>query len=634
MLAFLRKRAQSLVIQAIVVIIALVFIFWGVGTNMMNKQEVAIVVNGEEISFQQYQQAYDQAYARLAQQFGGTVPKELVDTLDIRQQVINQLIQETLLRQGGLAMGLTVSGVEVQREVETMVQFQSNGGFDLQRYQAILAANRLSPSKYEDSLRHDLLSTKTIGALSAFVTTVSDAEIDDLYNLENETVATDYTILSPETYAAHVEVTAEALEQWFESAGEHYKTEEMVRLIYLPFSFQDTAEKISLEDEEISSYYEQHQGQFRVPESRQARHILLKADPADAEEIHRQQRRIAEEVLEKARNGEDFVTLARDYSEGPAAVDGGDLGFFSRGQMVKPFDDAVFAMQAGEISDIVQTDFGYHIIKLEEIRPAAIRSLTETRDEIADKLRLEQAKSLTFQVAGEAYEQIIGAGSLAAFLKDHAEATAITTDFFSRSTPPAGMAADQKFLDVAFTLKEGELSSLTQVADGYAIIAIDARREPAIPDLNQVREQAEEDFRREQAVAKARSVGEQLIEKLNNGASFEAIAGEHGLTVNHSGPLQKNAAGDQSSFPQPLVREAFRLAAAAPVVEEPALVGENYYVFRFVERKPPETGINDEDRRRYRELLLDYKRQQLVDAWLRNRQEQAAVSIHRSLQRS
>ena len=107
MLEFLRKRAQSIFIQAIVVIIALVFIFWGVGTNLMNKQEAAIVVDNEEISFQQFQQAYDQAYARLAQQFGGTVPKGLVENLNIKQQVIGQLTQEALLRQGGQEMGIT-----------------------------------------------------------------------------------------------------------------------------------------------------------------------------------------------------------------------------------------------------------------------------------------------------------------------------------------------------------------------------------------------------------------------------------------------------------------------------------------------------------------------------------------------
>ena len=121
MLAFLRKRAQSLVIQAIVVVIALVFIFWGVGTNMMNKQEAAIIVNGEEISFQSYQQAYDRTYARIAEQFGGTVPKALADSIDIRGQVISQLIQEALLRQGGQTMGLRVSSREIQEEIESMV---------------------------------------------------------------------------------------------------------------------------------------------------------------------------------------------------------------------------------------------------------------------------------------------------------------------------------------------------------------------------------------------------------------------------------------------------------------------------------------------------------------------------------
>ncbi|MBE0582175.1 MAG: SurA N-terminal domain-containing protein, partial [Desulfofustis sp.] len=343
MLAFLRKRAQSLVIQAIVVVIALVFIFWGVGTNMMNKQEAAIIVNGEEISFQQYQQAYDRAYAGLAQQFGGTIPKALADNLDIRGQVINQLIQEALLRQGGLEMGLKVSGREIQNEIEKMVQFQENGIFDLERYQAILASNRLSPKKYEQSLGHDLLDSKTVEALSSFVTSVSDAEIEDLYNLENETVSVDYTTISPDRYLAEIEIEEEALGQWYATAGERYKTEQAVSLTYLPFSFTETATKIALDDGEISTYYEQHEAQYQTPESRNARHILLKAAPSDAEEVHQKQRGIAEEVLEKLRGGADFVALAKEYSEDATAELGGELGFFSRGQMVKPFEEAVFA---------------------------------------------------------------------------------------------------------------------------------------------------------------------------------------------------------------------------------------------------------------------------------------------------
>lgn len=633
MLEFLRKRAQSLVIQAIVVIIALVFIFWGVGTNLMNKQEAAIVVNGEEIGFQQFQQAYDQAYSRLAQQFGGTVPKGLAESLNIKQQVINQLIQEALLRQGGQEMGLMVSAREIQKEVEDMVQFQDTNGFSIERYKTILASNRLSPEKYEKSLSYQILGTKTIDSIAAFSQSTSDFEIEELYNLEKETVSVSYVSVSPERYLAEISVDEEELKQWYLDNDEAYKTQKQVQLTYLPFTFSDIGARITIEDDEITSYYDSHLTDYQIPEKRHARHILFRATPEDSEEIHQNQQQKAAEVLEKARGGEDFATLAQQYSEGPTAETGGDLGFFSRGQMVKEFDDTVFTLQENEISDLVKTDFGYHIIKLEEIQPGGVTSVEQARENIIASLQLEKAKPMALQLANSAYEEIIGAGSLEAYLSKTPDAVVVKTDFFSRSAPPPGLSADPAFIDKAFMLKEKELSSLVETADGYVIISASAIKEPQTPELDEVRAEVEKDFRAGKAVEQAQSVADQIIIDLNEQtASFEQIAETQGLTLQDSGPLLKNDPNHQSGFPQSLVQDIFRLSASSPVAKQPGLVDQNFYVYRFNERQPPQTAMSDEDRQRYRELLLQFKQQRILDAWISNRQAQADIKIHSSLQ--
>lgn len=633
MLAFLRKRAQSLVIQAIVVMIALVFIFWGVGTNLMNKQEAAIVVNDEEIGFQQFQQAYDQAYSRLAQQFGGTVPKGLAESLNIKQQVINQLIQEALLRQGGQEMGLMVSAREIQKEVEDMIQFQDTNGFSIERYKTILASNRLSPEKYEKSLSYQLLGTKTIDSIAAFSQSTSDFEIEELYNLEKETVSVSYVSVSPERYLAEISVDEEELKQWYLDNDEAYKTQKQVQLTYLPFTFSDIGARITIEDDEITSYYDSHLTDYQIPEKRHARHILFRATPEDSEEIHQNQQQKAAEVLEKARGGEDFATLAQQYSEGPTAETGGDLGFFSRGQMVKEFDDAVFTLQENEISDLVKTDFGYHIIKLEEIQPGGVTSVEQARENIIASLQLEKAKPMALQLANSAYEEIIGAGSLEAYLSKTPDAVVVETDFFTRNAPPPGLSADPAFIDKAFMLKEKELSSLVETADGYVIISASAIKEPQTPELDEVRAEVEKDFRAGKAVEQAQSVADQIIIDLNEQtASFEQIAETQGLTLQDSGPLLKNDPNHQSGFPQSLVQDVFRLSASSPVAKQPGLVDQNFYVYRFNERQPPQTAMSDEDRQRYRELLLQFKQQRILDAWISNRQAQADIKIHSSLQ--
>jgi len=633
MLQFLRKKAQSLLIQAVVVIIALVFIFWGVGANLMNKREAAIVVNGQEIPFQQFQQAYDEAYTRLAQQFGGTVPKGLADSLNIKQQVINQLVQGALLRQGGLEMGLMVSGSEIQNEVEGMVQFQENGSFNLERYKLILASNRLSPTKYEDSLRYDLLANKTIENISDFALPASDYEIEDLYNLEKEEVSVSYSVVSPSTYLADIEVQESELETWYQNAGERYQTAKMVQLTYLPFTYEDSGEKIIIEEVDISGYYDQHLTDYQIPEKRHARHILFKATADDSDTLHEQQRLKAEEILDLARNGEDFAALAKEHSEGPSASAGGELGFFEQGRMVKPFDEAVFSMKQGEISDLVKTEFGYHIIMLEDIQLAGVRSLDETRLEIEKKLQLDQAEPLTLQLANAAYENIISSGSLAAFLESHPDTKVVETEMFARSTPPPGISADPTFLEKAFLLKEGELSSLVKTVKGYAIISATAIQEPQIPALNNVRAEAEADYKYEKAAEKAASIASQLLDDFKQeGSSYQAVVQEKGLSVQESGPLVKSTTDYQSSFPQSLVQSVFRLSSADPVVEEPGLFGQDYYVYWFNERKTPETPMSEEDRVRYQELLQQFKQQQILDAWLANQQAQAKISMHGSLE--
>lgn len=632
MLQFLRKRAQSFVIQAIVVIIALVFIFWGVGANLMNNNEAAIVVNDEEISFQEFQNAYDQAYARLAQQFGGTLPKGLADSLNIKQQVINQLVQGALLRQGGRKMGLRISGDEIQRTIEGMEQFQENGSFNLERYKLILASSRLSPTKYEDSLRYDLLANKTIDSISGFALPADKHEIEDLYKLDKEEVSVFYTIISPADYLADIQVDAGELEAWYKQNGERYQTARMVRLTYLPFTYESSADKITIEEGDISSFYNQHLTDYQIPEKRHARHILFKAGADDSEDLHQQQRSKAEEVLALAKKGDDFAELAKEYSEGPSAAAGGELGFFEQGRMVKPFDDAVFSMTQGEVSDVVKTDFGYHIIKLEEIQLPRVRSLDEMGPEIVQELQLDQARPLTLQMANTAYEGIIGSGSLTAYLESHPDAEVIETPLFGRSTPPPGITADPAFLDKAFSLKQGELSSLVETKGGYAIISATAVQEPKVPELSSVRTQVEADYTFEKAEEKAAAVANQLLDDLKQaGASYKDLVEGKGFSVQTSGLLSKNPDAHQSAFPQALVQSTFRLSPADPVVSEPGRSGQDYYVYWFNDRTTPETAMSEEEKERYNNMLQQFKEQQILDAWLANQKTRAKIAVHKSL---
>ncbi len=630
MLQILRNKAQSIVIQAIVVIIALVFIFWGVGTNMMNSREAAIVINDEEITFQDFQTAYERAYNRIRDQFGGNVPQGLLENLGIKEQVTNQLIQEALLRQGAAEMGISVGREEIRSTVQAMVQFEENGQFSMEKYTTLLAANGFTPTTFEDSIEADLITQKASLGISGFATSASSYEIEDLYNLEKATVAVNYVTINKDDFKDTVEVNDEALAEWYATVEDNYKTAPQIKLKYLDFSYGTVGEKVTLDEATIEKYYQENTAEYTTKEQRRARHILFKADENSPEEVHDEQLKKAQEIRDMALKGSDFAELAKQFSEGPSKEQGGDLGLFSRDQMVKPFEDAAFALEAGGISDVVKTTFGYHIIKLEEISPAVTQPFEQVKDSIRTKLQTEQARPLAFQVANEAYEGIIGAGSMSAYLEANPSMTVQETAFFSRSTPPKELAGDQKFLNAAFGLKEKELSSLVETSDGYAIIFAEAVKAPEVPDITSIKDKVTADFKNAKAAENAQERAKAVLQQAKDEASLSASAEKNGLVITSSGELSKTDP-ENNGLPRNLVESAFKLTAVAPFPEEPLESGNSYYILEFTERKNPVEELSDADKERYENAIIQLKQQQTLSGWLENRREQAKVYIHKNL---
>jgi peptidyl-prolyl cis-trans isomerase D len=631
MLQILRKKAQSTFIQIIVVIIALVFIFWGVGANLSGNRQAALVINGEEVAFQEFQQAYDRAYQQLSDQFGGNVPKGLAETFGVKQQVINQLVQTTLLRQGAIEMGLQVSGQEIQQVIEEMVQFQDNGVFSMERYKAVLAANRMAPTKFENSMRIDRLSQVAAREIGNFASVATDFEIEEIYSQLNEKIALRYVKISPEKFIDQVTVDDEGLKAWFEEVKENYKTDPQVKLKYLAFSYDKVGQKIEIDQGQIEEYYQNNLSKYRVGEQRHARHILLKAGEEDSAQVHEEKAKKAEEVLKLAKDGGDFSALAKTHSEGPSKSSGGDLGFFSAGQMVPAFEKAVSAMQPGDISEVVKTRFGYHIILLEEVKPGATRPLDEVKSEITSILQRKEADSLTFQVANNAYEGIIGAGSLAKYGETTPNMQIQETEFFHRDNAPADLKQDSQFLDKAFELKKGELSSLIKGQSGYAILFAEDLKEPEIPGFDSIRESLETDYRKTKSNEMAETAATELLSSLAEGKELDAIAQGKGLIVKDSGFLSQNAPPEDDGFPSSLIQDSFLLSPSSPFPKEPGQVGEDYFVYSFLERQIPTMPDDPEEVKKYQENLLRFKQQQLLAAWLRNLEIDAEITRHQSL---
>lgn len=631
MLQILRKKAQSTFIQIIVVIIALVFIFWGVGANLNGDRQAALVVNGDKITFQEFQQAYDRAYQRLSDQFGGNVPKGLAETFGVKQQVINQLIQTSLLRQGAEEMGIQVSAQEIRQIIEGMVQFQENGAFSIERYKAVLAANRMAPTKFEDSMRIDRLSEVAAREIGNFAGVATDFEIQEVYSRQNEKIAVKYVQIATNQFIEKVVINDDALKAWFETVKENYKSEPQLKLQYLLFTYESVGRKIAIDSSKIEEYYQNNLEKYQAPEQRHARHILFTAGEKESEEQHQEQLKKAEEIRKLAMNGGDFSALAREYSEGPSKDSGGDLGFFSAGQMVPSFDEAVFALQPGEISEVVKTQFGYHIILLEEIKPAETKTLEMVSPEITTTLQQKEAESLTFQVANDAYEGIIGAGSLAKYAETNPEVHIKKTDFFPKSNAPVDLKLDAQFLDKAFELNKGELSSLIKGQSGYAILFAEDLKEPEIPTFESKKDIVVKDYRKVQSKEMAETAANAMLQGLRDDKKIEVLAQEQGFTALESGFLSQSEQNNTATFPSALIEDAFQLSPSSPLPEKPGKVGDDFYVYSFLDRQIPTMPDKSDEIAVYRENLLRFKQQQLLSAWLRHMEIDAEITRHSSL---
>lgn len=621
MLNIIRKNAQSIVVQSIVVIIAVVFIFWGAHSSMTSNSRGLAVVNGKEISYRDFQQNYERAIERYKQQFGGQMPDKFIESIGLKEQVLNQLIQSELLRQGAEKMGVAVSKEATQRKIQEMEAFSRDGRFDLAHYKMVLERNHLTTTVFETGIRNDLLMNRAGETLGAFAE-VSDEEINNWLEYIDQEINVAYAAIKSETYASQVKVVESELQSWFESARQNYKTAPQSKLRYLSFPFVEDLHQVAVNDEAVQRYYQEHADVYSVPEQRRARHILFRVAEDEAAESRAGKKAAAEKVLAQIKSGADFAALAKQFSEDSSKGKGGDLGFFGRGQMVAPFEDAVFSLQAGAVSGVIETPFGYHIVKLEEIRPAASRSLAEVGGSIRKELESQGVKAITFKKASSTYEEIIRAGSLEKF-SEKSSVPVNRTDFFAQTNPPAqasksSMVSDPAFLQAAFGLRKGELSSIVETASGYAVIFVDDAKESVVPDLAVVRERATADYTKEKSVELARAAAESLLKKAKDGQSWPS-----GLERKESGYMKR--IGEAAGAPEEMRREAFGLAGQGAFPEKPLVIGKVFYIYQVVDARRGASEMDANKRRALEQQLLAARKNTLMAEWIGVMKQEAKI---------
>ncbi len=626
MLNVMRKQAGSWMIKVILFAIVIVFVFWGVGSFRSQEATKVAVVNDEIISVAEYRRAYNNLIDQYRQRFGSSLNDGMIEMLNVKKQALDQLIDRTILLQEAKKLDLRVSDAEVAESVMRTEIFQNNGSFDNRRYQSILAQVHLTPEEFEADQKNALLGEKLTRIIMG-AAKVSEAEARQWYDWQNASVNVDYVLFEPARYR-DINPSAEEVAAYFADQKENYKTEPMVKTRYVVFDPDAYKAQVSVDDDEITDYYDSNISEFKTEKTVEARHILIKLDPEASEEADLAAKTRAEEVSKMAKGGQDFAELAKTYSEGPTRDRGGYLGKFQQSQMVKPFADRAFSMAAGEISEPVKTQFGWHVIKVESVEEASTKTIEQSREKIIETLTLRKTRNLAYDKAEQFYERCFEKDDLVNNAKTLGLAV-METGAFSRRGPDVLGSDNGTFATAAFALQTDEISDIQDIGGRYYLIQPTETIEAAIPELEAVKASVKDDLTKKMQADKAREDADAMSAELRAGKTFKESAAGHGVDVKQTGLFTRNAAIPEIGSDPKFAETAFQLSSAGNTSDGPVQGSAGFYLLRLSARKAPAADGFETEKDSINGMLLRQKQRTVIQDWIDARKSNSQVTIEK-----
>lgn len=561
MLESMRNHAQSWMAKVILGGIALSFALWGVGDYFLGSRvEYVAEVDGKPIADSTFAQAYERQLNSYRAIFGKRFSKDLARQLNVKETTLQTLINRQLMLDEAYDMGLVAPEAALVASVQSNPAFQSATGFDPNRYQIITRnMGYRSTRDYEDEQRLNLM----IDALQKAIidsARVSDDEVRDRFNREFEKRTIAAVIIDPKSLESDITVTDKEARDYYDKHPEQYQSPLRVKLDAVEIDPKQLAGEVSVSDAELKQAYEDRKAEFTTPEQRHARHILVKL-PATADEATKQAaRKKIEAAAARIANGESFAKVATEVSEDITADKGGDLGWFARGTMVPAFDEAVFSMQKGEVSDVVETQFGLHLIKLEDVRPEKVKSFAEVRDTLLQKLNTEKASEEAYKLSQDLDDALGQLGKL----QDAADSVNLKVRHIGPISSDEALAndllgSDAKLRALPFSTMPGDAVNVIELDDGrFVAIEVLDHIEPKLRPYSEVAADAHADARHAAAVAKADKLAADLLSGAGD-ITPDAMAQSAGQPKYLSKPVRSNGVGDDSTWLTPSVIDtAFR----------------------------------------------------------------------------
>lgn len=612
MLRFMRENAGSWIIKILLGVVVVVFIFLGLGPDDPKNESAAAVVDGKVITMDEYRAAFNQIMQRYRSQFGDNLTDDMIKMLKIRENTLEGLIEKELLLQTSKKLGIRVTDDELRYVISNTRYFQENGQFSPSLYNNFVRNTYQRPELFEIAQRNDLVVQKFRGLVNN-TEPVAEKEIQQWFLREKSEVNVSYVLFDPAAQAG-IKPSEEEVKAHYEKNKDLYKSEPTARVSLVAFKPDDFAGKVSVTDQDIEAAYMNNRSQYETPKTVEARHILIKVDQgADQAQVEKARTRVQDIYRMAVGESKDFAELAKTYSEDSTRDKGGYLGAFEQNAMVKPFADKAFSMKAGEISEPVRTQFGWHLIKVEKINEAKSRQMADVKDEIRKKLIREKAAGLAYEAADAVYNLMVGGSDLAQAAKS-VDLTTTETGFFTQAQGPAELdpAVARDFSQIAFALSDKATSEILEFNGTYYIARMLEKKPAAVRPVEEVRDKVYADVLNVMKDEQAKKSAEALILAIKEGrADMDTTR-----NVKESGFFTRNATADTQPLDPEVMKAAFELSTAKNMPDAPIKGGKGYYVIRLKEKKEPDSTLFEQEKDRIRSELTEKKRAHAFRQWL------------------
>ena len=572
MLERIREGSQGPWAMIIIGLVVLSFVFAGVGSYLNSSGEtVAATVNGEEIGLNELERAYQSQRSRMESQYGESVSALFADEgymQQFRRGVLDSLIDEKLVEQKARELGLRVGDDQIRDTIRSMPEFQLGGQFNNDRYLALLRQNGYQPSDFRDFLRTQLTREQLTRALG-----VSDfalpGEARRVFDLQAQTRDARYVVVDAAPFADEVEISDADIQGYYDANITSFDTEEKVSVAYVKLSVDDLKGDVTVSDDDVSAWYEENKDQYRDEEQRRVSHILIETGDDEAAAKAK-----AEALLAEIKGGADFATVAEENSEDSfSAENGGDLDYITPGMMDDAFDSAVFSLKnVGDVTDVVKTEFGFHIIKLTDLKPETINPFNDVAGEIRDNLITEKATDRFYELQSRMAEVAFEVPDTLDEVAAIANASIETTPLFTRNNVPAEIDNPQVVSDVFSPelIEEQVNSDLIELdASTVMVVRVNEHEAQRTKSLDEVKESITASLRSEKAQQAAQDWAEAQLAQLESGNDIADSLSARSLDWE---TVENVNRGDQQ-LPRNLLDTLFTLAPAEGKSRRVALLG-------------------------------------------------------------